>query len=147
MATTRDPILSEIEPLFRKALLELGIAIPSRREAEWIVIRHFMHGIAGRELDPTHALSEIDSIRIQSDSMGDDELFVGDHIGLQELVGLLSSADEPVRRRWYETPAMMRKRATSEFDRAAVRLARIWLQRDAEAHFQERATERTESFQ
>ena len=87
LLTLRDDTLTEAEPLFRMALQDLHLAMPSADEALWLVLRTNIHAIAAGSTDPEKGLERIVAISNAVDLHGRSAKTVGDSHGIQYLLG------------------------------------------------------------
>jgi hypothetical protein len=99
LAMLGDHTLSEAEPIFRKALGNLGIEVPGIEEATWILLRAHVQGIAARTTDPDQGLRDMLAVFNAADLPGQSRDYVGDSHDLQALIGLYWEIDEVLARR------------------------------------------------
>jgi hypothetical protein len=133
VALTRDPIMSDIGPLWEKALKELGIARPSREQAEWIVVRDCMVRIVRGELDPGIGLNEVIDLHLGSSEFRIRERMAGEKLGTEGFIELYYRDEDPESSSWWSSLARpFGDSPKRQFDRTVVRLARAWLEQHPE---------------
>ena len=91
--STLDPV--EARQLFVKAIRELRIVTPSPREAARFLIERACAAALTGDRDPYSALSRIvKDIYLAHEHEWQDHEYVGDHLGIQQLVGLYYDYDD-----------------------------------------------------
>ena len=94
LAMLRDDALSEAEPMFRRALGELRIAIPSIDDATWLLLRSHVGAIAERATDPEQGLKDVMAVYQAADLHGKSRQYAGDSHDIQALVGFYWELDD-----------------------------------------------------
>jgi len=87
LITLGDDTLAEAEPIFRKALEEVGVATPTLDEAVWLLLRKPISAIAEGSRDAEQGLKEIMTVYSAANLHGRSTQYVGDSHGIQYLVG------------------------------------------------------------
>lgn len=125
----QDPRSSDVDPLFRQALMELGVPLPSRVEAAWVLTRECMERIAADPGSPFELLSFLYHVHSAAGDVVPDKKYVGDGLDIAKLIGLYWSYTEP-NENFYKGRVI-----TDESERHAIldglarREARGWLDR------------------
>ena len=88
LATLRDDTLAEAEPLFRRALADLQMSLPSLDEAVWLLLRREVQGIADGSIEAEAGLKRIMVLFYDADLHQKSHELVGDSHGIEHLVGL-----------------------------------------------------------
>jgi hypothetical protein len=123
--------MREVRPLFEQALRELGLGLPSRAEAAWLLSRQVMKQIVGSQGSPREALCLLHDVVDASRSDLPDRRFVGDALDLAGLMGIFWSYREP----HYNCSVPAGRLVTNEdelamlLDRHAREEALAWMQR------------------
>ena len=95
LACIIHPIMSETGPLFEAMLRELSIQVPSKEEAIWIVLRHWLTEISEGRLDPMDGMARVMSeVYDPANLHGRTKSYVGDSHDLQGLIGNYYTVDD-----------------------------------------------------
>jgi hypothetical protein len=131
VASTCDPIMSDVGPLFERAMTELGERIPEQLEAAWILTRFCVEQIAQPTSSPVEVLHflcwEVD----HHHSVPEPKDVVGEALDISELLGIYHSYSEP-NENYYEPEQRLildERERQSLLDRLARAEARAWLER------------------
>jgi hypothetical protein len=86
LAGEKNPIMSDVGPLFEKSLLELGIPKPEKSQAVLISLKYYLELISEGELAPYEGMRLIDNdiSKIAMDTHPNKK-FVGDGLGLERV--------------------------------------------------------------
>lgn len=131
LASIVNPTMSEVAPVFARAMTELGLPTPSRSEAAWCVAEHCIHRIAACDEAPFRPLSLLEAVCSASQDVLPNRAYVGDGLDLGGLIGIYWHYFEPPRN-WYGLDG---SRITDEgewkglLDRMARDESRQWLTR------------------
>jgi hypothetical protein len=131
LAALPEPIMSDAAPLLERALGELGLALPSRSEAAWVIARHCMERLVSTMERPRDVLRLLrDASEAATDVLPHDK-YVGHGLDLGSLIGTYWSYTEP-NENYYEPEKRL---ITDEGERQALldslarREAKAWLER------------------
>ncbi len=95
LACIIHPIMSETGPLFEAMLGGLSIQLPSKEEAIWIVLRHWLTEISQGRLDPMDGMARVISeVYDQANLHERTKNYVGDSHDLQGLIGNYIAVDD-----------------------------------------------------
>lgn len=95
IATLSEPIMSTVGPLFERGLREAGIATPSAVDAAWQATRYHMRRIATRGVGPREGAGRLIAEVCHGAHLEEtDREFVGDSLGLSELIGNYHAYDD-----------------------------------------------------
>ena len=87
--------MSEAGPLFEAALRELSVQAPSKEEAIWIVLSHWLTEISKGRLDPIDGMARVMSEVYHPAKLYErTKNFVGDSHDLQSLIGNYYAVDD-----------------------------------------------------
>jgi hypothetical protein len=95
LSMLQGPTMSDVDPLFRQALKELGLPLPSLVEAAWILTRECMERIVAEPGSPFELLGFLERVHSAARDVAPDTEYVGDGLNLGELIGLYWSYTEP----------------------------------------------------
>lgn len=88
LATLPHPIMADVAPLLRRAMEELGLALPSRTEAAWQVARSCIERLAAGEGPPDWIVEELIWL---ADAVADvlpTRSSIGDGLDAAKLIGV-----------------------------------------------------------
>ena len=85
LCTIVNPIMSDIAPLFEKAMLELNLNEPSTKEAADIIIFLVLNKIVEKEIEPDKGASFLYWMRNDLEDEFPDKQYVGDNFGLEHI--------------------------------------------------------------
>lgn len=88
LATLPDPIMSDVAPLLRRAMEELGLALPSRTDAAWQLARSCMERLASGEWPPDRIVEELIWLVDDVADVLPTRSYVGDGLDAAELIGM-----------------------------------------------------------
>ena len=94
LATLRDDTLSEAEPLFRKALGELRIGIPTPEAATWLLLKSLIGQIAEGAIEPEEGLKAVMTVYNAANLHGRSQQYAGDSHDIHPLVGSYWEIDD-----------------------------------------------------
>ena len=121
LATARNPIMSDVGPLFLKAIEELGGELPTRLTATRIALTAILQKISARELPPRHTLAQILPLDDRT-SRGDDPLGITQFVGFYWAYDYLECSPDFVTYNDVPVP-----QALEELDKDVIRAANAWL--------------------
>ncbi len=117
LATMRNPTMAEAGPLFERVLQERGIQIPSREEAVWMLLRHYLQGIAAGTTMPQEGLGLVMSQTFYPGKLYETSReLVGDSHDLAHLIGA-----------WYEYDELYKSEDVMNLNAEVVKLAQDWV--------------------
>lgn len=129
LATTPNPTMSDAGPVFERALVEMRIELPSKEEAVWMLLRHFVEQLASRRVTGRKGLRAIIDVYNYVDPAEKSRDYVGESHDIQHLVGAYWSYDDLEER---PTEVSFHGRygrdAVQALDEDVIRLAREWLE-------------------
>ncbi len=132
LAALVNPIKTVVEPLFIKAIAELGLQMPPRAEAAWLIVRHCIQLIASNSESLRAALSLLKETSYAVRDVMPDNQYVGDNLDLGALIGIFWSYSES-NENCYEMRIMTdESERQSILDLLARKEASAWLERHAE---------------
>jgi hypothetical protein len=132
LASIVTPIMSDVEPLFIKALAELGLRIPARVDAAWSIVRYCMRLIASNAESLRAALELIQETSYSMHDVMPDNQYVGDNFDLGSLIGIYWSYTAP-NENFYEGRLITdESERQTILDSLARNEARAWLDRHPE---------------
>jgi hypothetical protein len=134
LAATTNPIMSEVGPLFERAMNELGHPVPPGDEAAWIVARAHVERVATAAEPLREALWDLVRLRWATSMPVEGRRSVGNGLGIEPFMGIYWSLDE-LNENFYEPEN--RLIATEEerqaiLDRDARKAAADWLRMHAD---------------
>jgi hypothetical protein len=95
LATLREPIMAEAGPLFERILEAEQVTRPSKDEALWTLLRHYIGAIANGSATPRSGLGPMMSVLRIAEKMGFQATeYVGDSHDIQSLVGAYWSYED-----------------------------------------------------
>jgi len=94
LATSRDPTMADVGPLFEQALADFNIPRPSRDEAVGILLRYYVQRIASGAVTARQGLKPLMELYDLADLHKQSREFAGDAYGLQHLVGAYWAYDD-----------------------------------------------------
>jgi hypothetical protein len=95
LSMLQGPTMSDIEPLFRQALKELGLPLPSLAEAAWILTRECMERVVAEPGSPFELLDFLKRVYWAADDVLPNGKYAGDGLDIAALYGLYWSYTEP----------------------------------------------------
>lgn len=95
LADIINPIRSEVEPLLLKALVEMGLSVPSKADAAWLTARHCIKQIASNAEALRAALSLLKETSYAVRDVLPDKKYRGENLDLGGLIGIYWSYTEP----------------------------------------------------
>jgi hypothetical protein len=129
IATADHPILSEVGPLFEKAVGEVGLAMPSRQQALWDVASFHLRRISDGEVVPRRGLAEL-LHDLHDDLYEDAKEFFADSLYLHNLMGCYYGYDDLEERpNEVSFKGKYGNEAMAAVDAEIVEMAREWLSR------------------
>ena len=133
LAETVDPTMSVVAPLLERAIVELGIAKPSRADAAWMLADHYIRRIASGAERPETLLSSLRDVSDASQDVLPNEADAGDGLDLGQLIGAYYSYSCPNENYYEPENRLISSEAErrSILDRLAQDEARRWLERRA----------------
>jgi hypothetical protein len=86
--------MSEVGPLFEKALTTAGIQRPSRQNAVWLLLGEVLGKVARGEVPPREGVLEV--VQIYSEVRGENlaTQFLGEEYGIHHLLGCFYAKDD-----------------------------------------------------
>ena len=129
LATLAHPIMAEADPLFRAALRELSVTLPSKDEAIKSLLKYHLTAIANRQVAPREGLQQLmKDVYYGARTFELDSGVVGDSYGLEHLIGYYYGYEDLDER---PTEVSFRgkygKPAKKAVDQEVIRLAAEWL--------------------
>ena len=94
LATLASDALSDAEPMFRKALSEVGLDVPATDAAVWMLLRVSIEAIARDEVDPEIGLESVMDVYDAAGLHGRSAHYTGDSHDIEGLVGSYWSVRE-----------------------------------------------------
>ena len=95
LATLRAPTMAEAGPLFERILEAAHVAAPSKDEAIWVLLRHYVGAIANGSVEPSAGLGQMMDVFRRAGHEGYlATQYVGDSYDIQDLVGAYWSYDD-----------------------------------------------------
>ncbi len=94
LADCSDPIMSIAEPLFWRALDELGVPKPTESEATWTLLWHYINRIAEGVCSPRCGLEGIASVYYATICNRESTGMVGCSYGIEHLLGAHFATDD-----------------------------------------------------
>jgi hypothetical protein len=131
LAAMPEPIMSDAAPLLERALIELGLTLPSRAEAAWTIARHCMERIVSTTERPFEVLRLLNDASQAATDVLPNQKYVGDGLDLGSLIGNYWSYTDP-NENYYDREKRL---ITDEGERQALldsltrQEARAWLDR------------------
>jgi hypothetical protein len=129
LATLREPTMAEAGPLFERILEAEHVTRPSKDEAVWTLLRHYIGAIANGSVTPRTGLGPMMSVLRLAENLGFQATeYVGDSHDIQGLVGAFWSyedIDDAARVVTFKGADEERK----SLDVEVVRCAREWMAR------------------
>ena len=95
LATTRNPIMSDVGPFLEKAIHELGMKLPDREQAVDILLRFYISETAAGNVAPREGLYRV--VRECYDHHPSSQTrggVCGEELGIQKLVGYFYGYDD-----------------------------------------------------
>jgi len=120
--------MSDVAPLLERALGELGLALPSRPDAAWMIARHCMERLVSTSDRPREVLRLLmDASQAAPDVLPQDK-YVGDGLDLGSLFGIYWSYTAP-NQNYYEPAELItdERERQALLDAHARREAGAWL--------------------
>jgi len=94
-----SPVMADVGPLFERACMELGVAIPTREEAIDVLLRHHLESIASGACQPREGLEVFMRELYEPHLAGEPcKEYVGDSRGMQDLIGAYWDYDDLTER-------------------------------------------------
>lgn len=95
LAGETDPIMSDVAPLFERALGELSIELPNKDKACWDLLRHHMGRIANKEQNPRAGVRAIlEEVYYPGGLYKQENEYVGDSHDLHRILGYFYGIDD-----------------------------------------------------
>ncbi|MCC6361620.1 MAG: hypothetical protein IT450_23030 [Phycisphaerales bacterium] len=95
LADLKNPVRADVEPLFVKALAEMGLSMRSRVDSAWLIARHCIEHIASKAESLRAALSLLKETSYVVRDVLPDKKYVGENLDLGSLIGIYWSYTEP----------------------------------------------------
>ena len=92
--TLREQSRSEVQDLWNRALEQLGMPLPSRRDAGLVLRDYYANRVAAGLMTPRSGAGEIIELARDLRDVFPDQQYVGDGLGITGLVGLYYSHDD-----------------------------------------------------
>jgi len=133
-----QPIMSDVAPLFERAMAELGLLRPSPVAAGWMLARQCVMRIAAGEEEPEEVLRELQCLEWELSAFLPRGRYVGESLDIGVLIGIRWDYEE-FHGGYYgwdgpQSDAEFRE-LRAKLDGAARREAREWLARHPLEHF------------
>ncbi|MFN0021761.1 MAG: hypothetical protein ACKVP0_26235 [Pirellulaceae bacterium] len=132
LAAIDNPIMSEVEPVLIKAIAELGLRLPSRPDAAWLIVRNCMQLIVLNAESLRTALSLLKETSYAVRDVMPDSQYVGDNLDLGSLIGIYWSYTAPNENCYEGRLIIDESERQTILDALARNEARAWLGRHAE---------------
>jgi hypothetical protein len=119
----------DVDRAFLSMLDELGVKLPTRDDAVWLLARFHISRIANREIEPGDGLRLLsDEVYMGASLYEQSKQYVGDSHGLQHLLGMYYSYDDLVEISGVEYKGLRDVDAIrSAMDEDVVAMAKDWL--------------------
>jgi hypothetical protein len=129
LATTTDPVMADVGPLFQKALRELRISLPDEDQAIWLLLRHLIGRIADGSIPPREGVqSVIREVYYPANLHERTTKYVGDSHGIEQLLGNFYAYDDlEARPTEVSCAGKYGQEAIQELGRLIVREAKKWM--------------------
>jgi hypothetical protein len=85
---------SELLDAWHRVLAQLEVSVPTRAEAGLVLRDHFARRVAEGTLPPSEGAAEIDALATHLSDVLPPKRYVGDGLGVAEIVGLYHSHDD-----------------------------------------------------
>jgi hypothetical protein len=124
-----NPIMSDVGPLFTKALAELNLPLLSRSAAAWLIARDYMERIAFDAERPREALRLLKRLSDSARDVLPDRRCVGDGLDVGSLIGIHYLYSEPDENYYDGRLITDEQERQSILDSIARKEASAWLSR------------------
>ncbi|MGI8923750.1 MAG: hypothetical protein ACR2HJ_06875 [Fimbriimonadales bacterium] len=128
LAASNDPIMSNVGPLFERAVLDLGLTMPARTEAASILTRYLAERLANSDGQVAVDLESLHDLYDETCEDIPDHKYLGDGLDVAALMGIWASYDCP-NENFYEGRLVDEPERISILHRRAREESAAWLQR------------------